>query len=919
VGCALAVAASLVIPANGQDDNNVSYEQHIRPILQSKCVACHGRQEPKGNLQLDTPQGILDGGESGVVIVPGDAEASYLLELVESRTMPPEDSKQRLSTEQIDRIRDWISAGAKFPDIRLGTNVKYHDILPILLLRCTTCHGGQKTEGDLDLRTRESMLRGGKSGPAIVAGKPQDSLLLRKIHAGEMPPKRRLVEASIKPIEPAEVQRIEKWIEQGAPAPQTVESKHTTISVDPFWSFQPPRKVDVPAVMVDGRAAAGHPIDAFVARALQRLDLTLSESAEPLVLLRRAHIDLTGLPPTPDQVREYEERAAESSKAAYEQLIEKLLASPRYGERWGRFWLDVAGYSDSEGVQHADSVRANAWRYRDYVIRAFNDDKPYNRFLTEQIAGDELSDYRNVDVVTDEIYDNLVATGFLRMTPDGTWANITNFVPDRLDIIGDEIEVLSSAVMGLTFKCARCHSHKFDPILQRNYFGLLAIFKGALDEHDWLKPYGATEFSSGPFGRRQLPFVTTTERNDWETRERKIRERIDQLKSDLNQRKKELGETKFKALESKIGAEIKSQDAKRTPEPMVRALWDRGNPSPTYLLRRGNYLTSGDLIRPHVPDFLQTPVPFRVIPPADGKTTGRRLAFARWLTQPDHPLTTRVIINRIWKHHFGVGIVRTLDNFGKTGETPSHPELLDWLSVRFAKDGWHIKDIHRLIMTSATYRQSSRVTPECRMRDPENRFLSRMPLRRLDAESLRDMLLFIAGRLDSTPFGPADAVTVRADGLVTSVGTDKGWRRSIYILQRRTQLATILTTFDLPQMGPNCIARTQSTVAPQALHLMNNQMIHDLSQNFARRAIEQTGEQVSEEERVDRQIEWIYLAAYAHHPTPQQMIVGREAIQMLLSAWRRDLPADQKSESLEKAMGNYCHAIMNSAALLYVQ
>lgn len=916
---AITLTALLQLPANGDEGDAIGYELQIRPLFKAKCVACHGGKEPKGNLRLDTRKGILAGGESGAVIVPGDAAASYLFELVHDRSMPPKESKQSLTTEEVERIGSWIAAGAKFPDLQSSTVVAYHDILPILLLRCATCHGGQKSEADLDLRTHESILRGGVSGPAIVAGKPLDSLLLRKIHAGEMPPKRRLVEASIKPIEPGEVERISRWIEQGAPtAPTPVEIKHSAVEVDSFWAFHPARKVDVPSVDVNGLNDV-HPIDAFVSQSLQRIGLSLAESAGPLTLLRRAYIDLTGLPPTPEQIRDYEKCAAQNSNSAYIDLIERLLASPRYGERWGRYWLDVVGYSDSEGVQHADSIRANAWRYRDYVIRAFNDDKPYNRFLTEQIAGDELTDYRNAEVITDEIYDNLVATGFLRMTPDGTWANITNFVPDRLDIIGDEIEVLSSSVMGLTFKCARCHSHKFDPILQRNYFGLLAIFKGALDEHDWLKPYGATQFSSGPFGRRQLPFVTTTERDEWEAHEKKIQGQIDQLKMDQELQKKEITEAEFKELEAKTAKAIKALEAQRKAEPLVRALWDRGDPSPTYLLRRGNYLTAGDLVSPHVPDFLETTRPFHVDLPTGGATTGRRLAFARWLTQPDHPLTSRVLVNRLWKHHFGVGIVSTLDNFGKTGAEPTHPDLLDWLSIRFVKDGWSIKDFHRLIMTSATYRQSSHVTPKRQMLDPENRFLSRMPLRRLDAESLRDSLLFIAGRLDATPFGPPDPVTVREDGLVTSVGSKEGWRRSIYVLQRRTQLASILTNFDLPQMGPNCVTRIESTVAPQALHLLNNQMIHGLSQQFARRAIEQTdGGQVPDDEQLGRQIEWIYLTAYAEHATARQLRIGRQAVQELTSAWRDDLPADKKGEAYERALSNYCHAVMNSASLMYV-
>ena len=328
-----------------------------------------------------------------------------------------------------------------------------------------------------------------------------------------MPPRRRLVEASIKVIEPHEGELIRTWVEQGAAGTQHPDAKD---DVEPrndeaFWSFNPPRAAPIPRVQQSGRVRT--PIDAFVIKRLEERGLSLSPDADPTTLMRRVYFDLTGLPPTPSETAAFQRQTRHDAEAAYLTLIERLLASPRYGERWARFWLDVAGYSDSEGFTHQDSPRTNSWRYRDYVVRAFNSDKPYSRFLLEQIAGDELADYRNAETITDEIYGNLVATGFLRQAPDGTWANITNFVPDRLDVIGDEIEILSSATMALTFKCARCHSHKFDPISHRDYYSLLAIFKGAFDEHNWLKPYPATQFSSGPFGIRQLEYVSTLERS----------------------------------------------------------------------------------------------------------------------------------------------------------------------------------------------------------------------------------------------------------------------------------------------------------------------------------------------------------------------------------------------------------------------
>ena len=467
-----------------------TYQKLIAPLLKAKRSKCHGDKRQKAELNLSAPESIAKGSESGPVIVPGKPAESLLYQMVHEGEMPPT-KKDRLSAAEIESIRLWIEKGARFTAHTNTTEeINQHDILPLLLLRCTVCHGPRTQEAGLDLRTRESMLKGGKSGPAFVPGKPEESLLLRRIRAGEMPPRKRLAAASIKPMEPHEIERLSKWIAAGAPE---VESKPDVATEHPdplvsdedrdFWSFRPPRAAAVPAVQngpsVDSQSRVRNPIDAFILRRLQETGLPLAPEADRLTLLSRAYFDLIGLPPSPEDIDAY---LADTDPLAYEKLIEKLLASPRYGERWGRYWLDLAGYADSEGGQHADQVRPYAYRYRDYVIRAFNSDKPYDQFLHEQIAGDELYDYENAPVITQEIYDGLAATAFLRMAPDSSYAGITNFVPDRLEIIDDEIETLSSAVMGLTLRCARCHSHKFDPIPQRDYYRLAAVFKGALEE-----------------------------------------------------------------------------------------------------------------------------------------------------------------------------------------------------------------------------------------------------------------------------------------------------------------------------------------------------------------------------------------------------------------------------------------------------
>ncbi len=424
-----------------------SYQPDIKPLLDTKCLRCHGQKTHKSDLDLSTPSGILKGGESGPVLVPGKPDESPLFKKIHEGAMPP-GKKDPLTETEIDTVRRWIAGGAKWNadggPPTLETGVTQHDVYPILLRRCTACHGLIRREGHLDLRTKASLLRGGKSGPAMIPGKPEESLIVKRVRAGQMPPRDRLVEASVKPIEPGEIEVLVRWIAAGAPE-FAIEPDVATTTPDPlvsdkdrdFWAFRAPKPVSIPGVK--HAASVRNPIDAFVLQKLESKGLSFSPETDRTALMRRAFIDLTGLPPTPEEIQTY---LQDDSPNAYEKLIDRLLSSPRYGERWGRFWLDLAGYADSEGKREQDLPRPNAWRYRDYVIRAFNDNKPYNRFLLEQIAGDELADYENAKEITPAIYDNLVATGFLRMAPDATWANITGFVPDRLDVIADEIDVL---------------------------------------------------------------------------------------------------------------------------------------------------------------------------------------------------------------------------------------------------------------------------------------------------------------------------------------------------------------------------------------------------------------------------------------------------------------------------------------------
>ena len=473
-------------------------------------------------MDLSSAAGIRQGSESGQILDADNPRDSRLLEVIQHGEMPPAGEGEPLSDQQIKIIRRWIDGGAHFgteqTDESLALN--QHDILPIVLLRCSTCHGRQTQQGGLDLRTKASMLAGGKSGPAFVPGDPTTSLMIQKIVAEEMPPRPELASHSVKPVTPHELELLSEWIASGATevelmpdAPSTEPDPLVSDEDRQFWAFQPPQEVKPPTV--DDADLIRNPIDAFVLRKIKEAGLELAPQASDAVLLRRIFFDLTGLPPSPDEIKSF---LADTDPAAYDRWIDFLLESPRYGERWGQYWLDLAGYSDSEGVQDSDPIRPHAWRYRDYVIRSFNANKPYDRFLLEQIAGDELLDYENAAEITGELYDNLVATGFLRMTSDGTFSGITGFVPNRLDVIDDQLRVLSSSVMGLTIRCARCHSHKFDPIPQRDYYRLVALFKPAMDEHDWLKPVsGGAGNVMGSF--RYLSVAKAEEKRAWEAKD----------------------------------------------------------------------------------------------------------------------------------------------------------------------------------------------------------------------------------------------------------------------------------------------------------------------------------------------------------------------------------------------------------------
>ncbi|MGB0599808.1 MAG: PSD1 and planctomycete cytochrome C domain-containing protein [Rubripirellula sp.] len=925
-------------------DNPSRFEADVRPIMVAKCGTCHSETVRKGDLDLSSLGGLHRGGESGESAISDSLEESLLWIQIDSGEMPPE-GETRLTPAERKIIRQWIIANG-MSEQSAAANAKpltQHDVLPIVLLRCVACHGRSRQEGGLDLRTVASMRQGGNSGPALVEHDPDGSSIVQRVESEACPPRELLLKFFIRRPPESEIKVLRQWIAEGAQefdVPADVATKRPDPMVTredrEHWSFRAPSK-----------KTAMDSIDEFLLEKLHDRGLTFAPPAERDALIRRAYVDLIGIPPTVGQWRRWR---SDRDPDWYQKMIENLLAAPEYGERWGRYWLDLAGYADSEGGVSADPIREVAWKYRDYVIHAFNEDKPYDEFLIQQLAGDELADYEHATEITETMVENLVATGFLRMGIDQTGSRTMNFVPERLGVIGDAITVVGEGLMGMTLGCARCHSHKYDPLPQRDYYRFKAIFQGAFDEHDWLTFKNRNLQIDVPERRQRVanvnpPLQTRLKRltsslkqakAEWQLallehhypeqsdadRSETIRalriadnnrtlpqrilvemlQRVEILDSDHQPSQVIDAESKIAEIEMEI-VEVTRQ---MEPSLKIRALWDRGEPSPTYLLRRGEHHQPGQLVGPGVPSVLTDgATPFVVTPPFAGKT-GRRLEFARWLTQSDHPLTARVMVNRIWYHHFGVGLVSTLENFGLQGEPPSHPELLDWLAIEFVERGWSVKAMHRLIMNSRAYRQTSKISGESLRADPQNRLLSRMPLRRLDAEALRDSLLFVSGRLEHSTGGPPDLVSVARDGLVNVVPTATGqWRRSVYLQYRRTEIPTLMETFDYPEMGPNCLTRSLSNTSPQSLLLMNNQHIWQLAKSFALRVRNRVGD----EENPINFVTAVSQIALTKSPTERELTLGTQ----MLRSNSQDVPG-----ITDQALEAYCHAILNSANFLYV-
>jgi hypothetical protein len=831
-------------------------------------------------------------------------------------------------------------------------------VLPILRAKCVRCHGGEKVKGDLDVRSKAALVKGGESGAAVVAGSSEKSLLWVKVAADKMPPDKDKLSESEKTL-------IRAWIDAGAKDDGStiatdVSDKQVTDADRQFWAFRPPTRPAVPKVKSDrGR----NPIDAFVLAALEKRGLTLAPEADRLTLIRRVTFDLTGLPPTPQEIAAF---LADAAPDAYERLIDRLLASPHYGERWGRHWLDLAGYADSEGILDADYVRSAAWRYRDYVLRAFNTDKPYDRFLQEQLAGDELTDYwtayQTRKELPAEVVDGLIATGYLRCASDTSrpdFVSIKNAPGYYYQTLEDTQKIVASSLMGLTVQCAKCHSHKYDPIPQTDYYRLQAVFMSAYRPSQWvpqvqrkLNEATAAQEKEAADANKKVDAVVAKIKKEDEALRQSFAERLfadglaklpEAIREDVrvalatapdkqNEVQKYLV-AKFRkdlrpdagtlpavlartypeyAERSKTLADaIRSEEAKRVTFPEIRALFDLPGEPKTPLLRRGDYLNPGPEVRPGVLSVLATTKPFSWSPPStDTRTSKRRLAFAEWLTQPDHPLTARVLVNRLWLHHFGEGIVGTPDNFGRAGDAPTHPELLDWLATEFVARGWSVKAMHRLMLTSSVYRQSSAVSAETRAAakkiDPDNHLLWRQRLRRLEAESLRDSVLSVSGMLNPQMSGTPVPIQRQGDGEVVAAAGPAGQRRSVYLQVRRSQPVTILQVFDQPVLETNCTRRMTSTVSSQALTLLNSDFMARQATAFAERILK---------ERPDDPAGWAVQLAFGRPATTKE----HETLTGFLIEQAKQYDPKDEQAAKRRALADLCHMLVSTNEFAYIE
>ncbi len=771
-------------------------------------------------------------------------------------------------------------------------------IKPILVKRCFSCHGPDKAEGGLRLNDQKSAHGELDSGEvAVLPGKPEESALIARVLSREegerMPPEG-------EPLKPEEVALLKSWIAHGG-------------KWELHWAFRPRGKPAPPAVSRTGWVR--NPIDAFILARLEKAGLAPAPPAGKVALIRRATQNLTGLPPSPQEVQDFVNDASEN---AYEKVVDRLLESPHYGEHWARHWLDVVRFAETNSYER-DGPKPNAWKYRDYVIRSLNDDKPYDQFVREQLAGDELPK---------PTVDSITATGYYRL---GVWDDEpADPLLARYDELDGILTTTAQAFLGLTINCARCHDHKIDPIPQADYYRMLAFFQG-------LRSYG-TRADQTSFNQTEIsPPALQTAYQQVERRERALDKSMrdveqrgivkmpaeEQRKTETNERQQVLkdklqeflDETEWKQYEV-LRAEreaVRRQRSQLAPREMVLSVARCiARPPPTHIMLRGNPHVPGAEVGPGFPHLFDSASP-EISPPAPGaKTSGRRIVLADWITSPENRLTARVIVNRLWQHQFGRGIVRSPNNFGQIGVPPTHPLLLDWLAENLVQGGWRLKRFHKQLMMSAAYRMSSQGNDAGLKKDPANDLFWRFNMRRLSAEEIRDAIHFVSGRLNAKMYGPGIYPDISPEVLAGQSRPGEGWgkssleeqaRRSVYIHVKRSLITPILANFDFPETDASCEARFATTQPSQALGMLNGAFAQREAAFFAERLVREAGEDRAARVGLALQL------ALCRQPEQVDIDWGVGLIESLIQKHQRDE---------KQALTQFCLIVLNLNEFLYL-
>lgn len=827
-----------------------------------------------------------------------------------------------------------VSAVTTMADDSVGAVDYVRDVKPLLRNKCSSCHGALRQKSGLRLDAGSLILE----GAVVEPGKPDESELIHRLTA-EDKDIRMPLEGS--PLSADQIAMLRAWIAQGAKFPPDEEIR---VPPEQHWSFQPVNRPDVPAVA--DADWPRNPIDHFVLARLEAKGWSPNPSAPAMSLLRRAHLDLIGLPPTVDEQDRF---AAEPD---FDSLVADLLKRQGYGERYARHWLDVVRYADSNGYER-DGAKPEVWRFRDYVIRAMNNDKPFNRFLIEQIAGDEL-DGASTETV--------IATGYNRLGP---WDDEpADFALDRFDQLDDIVNTTSQAFLGLTMGCARCHDHKFDPLLHTDYYSMVAVFdplKRMQRGRTELSRYAAPPAMVARLQERDQEISTeksaiTRLRDEFaleflKTGKSKLPENVQTAflasgKDRSQEQTKLVQDNRGKLIEESTSAltadqkqKIASHEAviarlqKETPD--VPHGYFMHEPSPvaptTRLLKRGNPATPGQVVPPAVPAILVDEQP--EFPAPTQFTTRRRLTLANWMAQPDNPLAARVIVNRVWQWHFGTALVGTPNDFGLSGERPTHPQLLDWLAHWFVHDAhWSLKKLHALVMTSRTYQMSGHTREALHATDSSNRLLWRRVPHRLEVEAIRDSMLFVSGRLNRTMYGPPMHPFIPREALLNHADKTKVWpafneatasRRTVYAFIKRSLLIPLLEVLDLCDVTQTSPQRNVTTVPTQALTLYNGNFAMRQAQHFADRLLREAGDKPGDQIRLAYRLALTRLPTATEQTAMEKFLTDQyaEADARSKAAQQENAPADEAEPSetaqRKQALLQLCRVIFNLNEFVY--